>query len=102
TQDYEALAKERNALVMREIKNINITQTVQLIPKKETEIKKIFESVQTYDELAQKRGELIAQNLQQELTAQQTEAQQKEIVLIQKQKQERVVLISLLVASLIS
>src|SRR5437764_1773652 len=87
---------------MREIKNINIIQTAQLIPKKETEIKKIFESVQTYDELAQKRGELIAQNLQQELTAQQTEAQQKEIVLIQKQKQERVVLISLLVASLIS
>jgi len=103
TKDYQQLAQERNELVMKEIKNINVIRTMQLLPTaQKVEVQKAFEQAKNYDELAQERNKLITQNLQQKLTTQQTVAQQKELTLIQKQRQERIILISLLVVSLVS
>ena len=69
TKDYQQLAQERNELVMKEIKNINVIRTMQLLPTaQKVEVQKAFEQAKNYDELAQERNKLITQNLQQKLT----------------------------------
>lgn len=92
-----------NTLAMKEIRNINVIRTMELIPQaQKAQVEKAFEQVKSYDELAQVRNQLITQNLQQNLTAQQASMQTSQLDLIQQQKTERLVLVSLLVVSLIS
>ena len=103
SQDYQSLAQERNALAMKEITNINVIRTMQLLPSvQKTEVQKVFEQVKSYDELAQARNKLITANFQQKLTTQQNDSQTNQLTLMQNQKQERIILVSLLVVSLVS
>ena len=93
--NYQQLAKERNNLVMQQIKNINIEGICRLIPQaKKEEIQENIKKASDYVDLAERRNQMIDKYVQQGSF---------ELQEIQKQQQkERALLISLLVISLLT
>ena len=93
--NYQQLAKERNNLIMQQIKNINIEGICRLIPQaKKEEIQENIKKASDYVDLAERRNQMIDKYVQQGSF---------ELQEIQKQQQkERVLLISLLVISLLT
>jgi hypothetical protein len=92
---YQELAEERNKLVLQEIKNINIEKMTQIIPNKSQQIKQSFAKANNYEELSQERNKIIVEfidNQQQWNSSVQTSS---------IKKQERIILVGLLVVSLV-
>ena len=88
---------------MQGIRNTEISHTMKLIPQaQKAYVQKIYEQSKSYGELAKQRNKLISQSLKQSLAQQETVNQQAKTALINNQKQERLILVSLLVVSLIS
>ncbi|CAJ0844800.1 3787_t:CDS:10 [Entrophospora sp. SA101] len=66
--DYQQLAKERNKLVLQQIKDINIESIIQLVPQAKKEaIKESIEKTNNYAELASERNKLISKHINQSL-----------------------------------
>lgn len=93
--NYQQLAKERNNLVMQQVKNINIEEICRLIPQaKKEEVQKDIKKAASYANLAERRNQIIDKYVQQNSF---------ELQEIQQQQQkERIFLISLLVISLLT
>jgi hypothetical protein len=93
--NYQQLAKERNNLVMQQVKNINIEEICRLIPQaKKEEVQKDIKKAASYANLAERRNQIIDKYVQQNSFELQEIQQQ--------QKKERIFLISLLVISLLT
>ncbi|CAI2197654.1 178_t:CDS:2, partial [Funneliformis geosporum] len=96
--NYQQLAQERNDLVLKQIKNINVEKISQLIPTAEkAEIEAIIQKSTSYADLAEQRNKLMSKYINHNSASLQEIHQQP-----QPQNKERTILISLLVVSLLS
>ncbi|CAI2198533.1 4813_t:CDS:2, partial [Funneliformis geosporum] len=96
--NYQQLAQERNDLVLKQIKNINVEKISQLIPAAEkAEIEAIIQKSTNYADLAEQRNKLMSKYINHNSASLQEIHQQP-----QQQNKERTILISLLVVSLLS
>ncbi|WP_147409810.1 hypothetical protein [endosymbiont GvMRE of Glomus versiforme] len=100
-QNYQQLAETRNKAVFKQIQNINEKKLTEILPEiQKEEIQQVIQA-NNYNELANQRNKVIAKYINQN-ASELTNTQKENIKITEKQKQERIVLISLLVVSLVS